>query len=180
MEKTLSQYDAELNKCRDIFLKKTKDYGTAWRIMRPTSVTDQMYIKAERVRIIEETGENKVGESVDGEYMALVNYGIMGIIQLEVSKDEGLDVEYGKVVGWYDQHAEKARSLMIRKNHDYGEAWRNMRISSITDLILQKLLRMKQIEDNEGQTIISEGLDANYLDIINYALFALIRLEEKN
>ncbi len=179
MEKTLSQYDLELAKCKDIFLKKTVDYGTAWRILRPTSLTDQLYIKAERIRSIEETGENKVGESVEGEYIALVNYSVMAMIQLELPRKEGLDLPLGKVQALYEKHINDTRELMIRKNHDYGEAWRNMRISSITDLILQKLLRVKQIEDNDGKTIISEGLDANYMDIVNYALFAMIKLEEE-
>ncbi len=180
MEKTLQQYDSALAKCRDIFHKKTKDYGTAWRILRPTSLTDQLYIKAERIRSIEETGENKVGESIEGEYIALVNYSIMAIIQLKLSREEGLDLEISVAMNWYDNTMEITRNLMIKKNHDYGEAWRNMRISSITDIILQKLLRVKQIEDNKGKTLISEGLDANYMDIINYALFALIRLSEKS
>ncbi len=178
MEKTLSQYDTEVSQCRDIFIKKTKDYGTAWRILRPTSLTDQLYIKAERIRSIEETGDNKVGESVEGEYIALVNYSIMAMIQLELPRNEGLELELDMATNLYDQKMNITRDLMMKKNHDYGEAWRNMRISSITDLILQKLLRVKQIEDNDGKTLISEGLDANYMDIINYALFALIRLRE--
>lgn len=177
MEKTLSQYDAAITQCRDIFLKKTKDYGTAWRILRPTSLTDQLYIKAERIRSIEETGENKVGESVDLEYVALVNYSVMAMIQLELPRKTGLELPLEQTTELYDHNISITRELMIKKNHDYGEAWRNMRISSITDLILQKLLRVKQIEDNNGKTIISEGLDANYMDIINYALFALIKLE---
>ncbi len=178
MEKTLKQYDAAVGVCRDIFLKKTKDYGTAWRILRSTSLTDQLYIKAERIRSIEETGENKVGESVEFEYVALVNYSVMAMIQLEMPREKGLELPLEQTTKLYDHHIGITRELMIKKNHDYGEAWRNMRISSITDLILQKLLRVKQIEDNEGKTIISEGLDANYMDIINYALFAMIRLEE--
>ncbi len=178
MKKTLAQYDTELNRCREIFLKKTQDYGTAWRILRTTSLTDQLYIKAERIRSIEETGENRVGESIDGEYVALVNYSILALIQMELPKEEGMELPLERAKKLYDKHASITRELMIKKNHDYGEAWRNMRISSITDLILQKLLRVKQIEDNDGKTIISEGLDANYMDIINYALFALIRLKE--
>ncbi|MGK0387775.1 MAG: hypothetical protein ACI94Y_000501 [Maribacter sp.] len=179
LEKTLSQYDASVAQCRDIFLKKTKDYGTAWRILRPTSLTDQLYIKAERIRSIEETGENKVGESIELEYVALVNYSVMAIIQLDLPRTAGLELPFGEVSSLYEKNISASRELMIRKNHDYGEAWRNMRISSITDLILQKLLRVKQIEDNNGKTIISEGLDANYMDIINYALFAMIKISEQ-
>jgi hypothetical protein len=179
LEKTLSQYDVAVAQCRDIFLKKTKDYGTAWRILRPTSLTDQLYIKAERIRSIEETGENKVGESIELEYVALVNYSIMAIIQLDLPRAAGLELPFEEVSNLYEKNLSATRELMIKKNHDYGEAWRNMRISSITDLILQKLLRVKQIEDNNGKTIISEGLDANYMDIINYALFAMIKISEQ-
>lgn len=179
LEKTLSQYDVAVAQCRDIFLKKTKDYGTAWRILRPTSLTDQLYIKAERIRSIEETGENKVGESIELEYVALVNYSVMAIIQLDLPRAAGLDLPFEEVSNLYEKNISATRELMIKKNHDYGEAWRNMRISSITDLILQKLLRVKQIEDNNGKTIISEGLDANYMDIINYALFAMIKISER-
>lgn len=179
MERTLSQYDTAVAQCRDIFLKKTKDYGTAWRILRPTSLTDQLYIKAERIRSIEETGENKVGESIELEYVALVNYSIMAIIQLDLPREAGLELPFEEVSSLYEKNISITRDLMIKKNHDYGEAWRNMRISSITDLILQKLLRVKQIEDNDGKTIISEGLDANYMDIINYALFAMIKISEE-
>lgn len=176
MEQTLEQYDAALNKCRDIFLKKTKDYGTAWRILRPKSLTDQIFIKAQRIRTIEETGENKVGEGVVDEYIGIVNYCIMAQLQLEMGASDSQDLAYEKAEELYTTKANLARELMIKKNTDYGEAWRDMRVSSLTDLILMKILRTRQIEDNDGKTIMSEGLDANYLDMMNYALFALIRL----
>lgn len=179
MEKTLQQYDVQLKRCRKLFQKKNQDYGTAWTILRPSSLTDQMYIKAQRIRSIEENGEQKIEEGVVNEYIGLVNYGIMALLQLaETSaKLEGMDADL--LIDSYDREADKVRSLMINKNHDYGEAWRDMRVSSLTDLILQKLLRIRQIEDNKGATLVSEGLDANYMDIINYSIFALIRLEEK-
>lgn len=175
---TLEQYNTEVTECRDIFTKKAKDYGTAWRILRPTSLTDQMFIKANRIRSIEEKGVTKVGDGVEGEYKALVNYGLMALIQLELPLSEGLELPFERVTTLYDAYLESTRALMLRKNHDYGEAWREMRVSSLTDLILMKILRIKQIEDNKGKTIISEGLDANYQDIINYAIFALIRLRK--
>ncbi len=178
MEKTLKQYDTALSQCSDIFLKKNKDYGTAWRVLRPSSLTDQLYIKAERIKSIEESGVNKVGESIELEYVALVNYSMMALIQLDLPKNAPVELKFEKTKELYENKIQITRDLMIKKNHDYGEAWRNMRISSLTDLILMKLLRVKQIEDNEGKTIISEGLDANYMDIANYALFALIKIEE--
>lgn len=179
MEQTLKQYDAALAKCREVFLKKTKDYGTAWRILRPKSLTDQIFIKAQRIRTIEETGKNNVGESITDEYLGIVNYCIMALVQLEMGADDELELPREKAQALYDTKAALARSLMVRKNADYGEAWRDMRLSSLTDLILMKILRTRQIEDNDGKTLISEGLDANYLDMVNYALFALIRLESK-
>ena len=180
MQNTLQQYDRNVARCKDVFLKKTKDYGTAWRILRPTSLTDQIFIKASRIRSLEELKEQKVEESVDAEYIGLVNYCVMALIQLELPEENGLDMDTSEVEKRYDRQMKLTRDLMIAKNHDYGEAWRDMRISSLTDLILMKLLRIKQIEDNKGKTLISEGLDANFQDIINYALFALIRLEEAN
>lgn len=181
VEKTLEQYNKWLKASKDVFIKKTKDYGTAWRILRPSSLTDQLLIKAFRIRSIEElgAGKQKIDESVDVEYIGLVNYGLMALIQLglENSKDEEMPID--KVEQLYDEQVNITRDLMIAKNHDYGEIWRKMRTSSLTDLILMKLKRVKQIEDNDGKTIISEGLDANYMDIINYSLFALIQLEEK-
>lgn len=176
---TIRQYDEALGQCRDLFLKKHRDYGSSWRILRTPSLTDQLYIKALRIRSLEQKSVRKIEEDVDAEYRGLVNYSILALIQLDMKEDEPKELSEQKAVSLYDAEANKARSLMINKNHDYGEAWRKMRISSITDLILMKLLRIKQIEDNEGETLVSEGLDANYLDIINYSLFALILLEEK-
>ncbi len=176
MKKTNQQYDQVILLCRNIFLKKMKDYGTAWRILRPVSLTDQIYIKAQRVRSIEEKGVTKVDEGVRPEFIGIINYAIMGLIQLELGTSEN-ELSEQETVDLYDKYFETAKKLMQAKNHDYGEAWRNMRISSYTDLILMKLKRTKQIEDNQGKTIISEGIDANYLDMINYAVFALIKIE---
>ena len=176
MNQTSIEYTKVMNVCRDIFLKKTKDYGTAWRILRPSSLTDQLFIKAQRIRTIQETGENKVGEDVEDEFRAIVNYCIMAIIQLLEKDLNELELDPEKALQLYNHYAEEAQSLMERKNHDYGEAWRDMRVSSLTDLILMKILRIKQIEDNDGQTIISEGIDANYFDMLNYSVFALIHL----
>ncbi len=179
VERTLQQYDEIMAQCRELFVKKTQDYGTSWRILRPSSLTDQLYIKAKRIRSIEEKGEQKIDDSVDGEYIALVNYSLMALIQLSLPKDAPLEMDVATVGELYDQHFDNTRELMIRKNHDYGEVWREMRISSITDLILSKLLRIKQIEDNQGKTLVSEGVQGNYHDIINYAIFALIQIEEQ-
>ncbi len=180
MEKTLTQYDAVVKRCQDIFLKKTHDYGTAWRILRPSSLTDQLFIKAKRIRSIDEKATQMVDDSIDGDFIGLVNYAYMALIQLELNGDEELELSPEKAKTLYEQQAIAVRNLMIAKNHDYGEAWRDMRISSITDLILMKLLRIRQIEDNKGKTLISEGLDANYADIANYAIFALILINEKS
>lgn len=180
LEKTLSQYDTVLKRCRDLYSNKTKDYGTAWRILRPSSLTDQIYIKAARIRSIEEQGEQKVAEGVDSEYVGIVNYCMMALVQLEKQENEELSLSAEKAIELYDEKKEQTRELMKAKNHDYGEAWREMRISSLTDLILMKLLRIKQIEDNDRKTLVSEGLDANYMDIANYAIFALIQLGEQN
>jgi hypothetical protein len=178
MSNTSSQYDSIIKNCREIFLKKMKDYGSAWRILRANSITDQILIKAQRIRSIEEKGVQKIEEGIKSEYTAIVNYGIMGLVQLELGNSEKPDLDVEEAAKYYDKYAFEAKALMMDKNHDYGEAWRKMRISSLTDLILMKLLRTKQIEDNKGATIISEGIDANYFDMINYAIFALIRLEE--
>lgn len=179
MEKTNQQYDKVISICRNVFTKKMTDYGTAWRILRPVSVTDQIYIKANRIRSIEEKGVNKVSEGIEPEFIGIINYSIMGLIQLE-SGASGEKISNEKIQALYDSYFEQAKTLMMAKNHDYGEAWRNMRISSYTDLILMKIERTKQIEDNQGKTIISEGIDANYLDMINYAVFAMIKLELEN
>ncbi len=178
MEKTLKQYDDIVVKCRDIYTKKTTDYGTSWRILRPSSITDQLFIKARRIRSIEEHGEQKIADSITGEFMGLVNYCAIGLIQLQATDNQALELDHKVAVQLYNQKIDETRTLMMAKNHDYGEVWRDMRVSSMTDLILQKLLRVKQIEDNKGSTLISEGIDANYQDIINYSIFALILLSE--
>jgi len=177
MASTVEQYDQIILKCRDIFHKKMRDYGTAWRILRSTSLTDQIFIKAQRIRTIEEKKSQKVNEGVSDEYIGIINYSIMAIVQLELGTSNE-ELMHEKALKLYDHYFNEAKELMVRKNHDYGEAWRDMRISSITDLILMKILRIKQIEDNEGKTLISEGLDANYYDMINYAVFSLFKLEE--
>ena len=178
MEKTLEQFSQAVGRCRDLFIKKTADYGTAWRILRPSSITDQLYIKALRIRSIEEKGFQKVADPVEGEFVGLVNYSVLALIQMSLPEDAPLELAATEVAQLFDQHIGENIRLLQAKNHDYDEAWRVMRISSMTDLILQKLLRIKQIEDNSGLTQVSEGLEANYRDIINYAVFALIRLSE--
>ncbi|MHA6697470.1 DUF1599 domain-containing protein [Chryseobacterium sp. A301] len=176
MIKTSNEFDIALKQCRDVFHSKMKDYGTAWRVLRPSSITDQIYIKINRIRTLQLTDEKKVDESeIDG-FIAIVNYSIIGLIQLQKGISDELAAEPDEVSELYDQFAASAKSLMENKNHDYGEAWRDMRISSMTDLIYQKVLRTKQIEDNGGKTHVSEGLDANYYDMLNYAVFCLIKL----
>ncbi|MGD9931041.1 MAG: DUF1599 domain-containing protein [Mangrovibacterium sp.] len=177
MEKTIQEYDHVIGICQDIFTKKMMDYGTAWRILRPSSLTDQIFIKAQRIRSIEMKGTMKVDEDSRSEYIGIINYCIMALIQLEKGISEKDDLSPDETLQLYLAYFNKAKDLMLNKNHDYDEAWRSMRISSITDLILMKIKRTKQIEDNAGKTIISEGIDANYLDMINYAVFALIKLE---
>ncbi|MDL2251328.1 DUF1599 domain-containing protein [Odoribacter sp. OttesenSCG-928-J03] len=171
---TPQEYDSVINLCQEIFVKKMHDYGTAWRILRPTSITDQIFIKANRIRSIEEKGSCKVDEGVVSEFIGIANYSIMGLIQLEIDPSE--NKSHQEIADLYLSYFQKAKALMLDKNHDYDEAWRHMRISSYTDLILMKINRTKQIEDNQGDTLISEGIDANYYDMINYAVFALIRL----
>lgn len=180
MTKTEQEFGQEIKICRDIFEKKTRDYGTSWRILRLPSLTDQIFIKANRIRSIEETGENKIGDDVCGEYIAMVNYAVMALIQQELENGEQAPMELplDKALELYDKHLGRTVRLMLDKNHDYGEAWRQMRVSSMTDLILMKLRRIKQIEDNNGKTEISEGVEGGYMDIINYSLFCLIRLRE--
>ncbi len=180
MIKTEQQFDQAIAICRDIFLKKMKDYGCSWRILRPQSVTDQIFIKANRIRSIETKGVSKVDEGIRSELIAIVNYGIIGLIQLELGFSETDDLSYEKGVELYSKYLDRAKKLMIDKNHDYDEAWRSMRMESYTDLILQKIYRTKQIEDNKGKTLISEGIDANYYDMINYAVFGLIKIEEQS
>jgi hypothetical protein len=177
MDKTSQQYDHVITVCRDIFTKKMMDYGISWRILRPSSMTDQIYIKAQRIRSIEQKGISKIDEGVRSEYIGIANYCIMALIQLEKGISETDDLTPEETLSLYQQHFKEAKDLMMDKNHDYDEAWRNMRMSSYTDLILMKLKRTKQIEDNLGKTIISEGIEANYLDMINYAVFALIKIE---
>lgn len=175
---TEQQYDEMLRECRTLFGKKFKDYGASWRVMRPSAVTDQIFIKAQRIRSVQESGKNLVNESLRGEFIGIVNYGIMGLVQLEHSYNTTPNEDREELMAWYDTYAGKSRELMLTKNHDYGEAWRSMRISSITDIILQKVFRTKQIEDNRGEVSVSEGIDANYIDMVNYALFALILISE--
>lgn len=179
MQNTPQQYDTVISHCKDIFLKKMKDYGTAWRNLRPTSLTDQIFIKAQRIKSIEEKGSQKIADDIKGEYIGIINYCIIGLIQLELSNDTRIDLPYEEVASLYEKNSAATKQLMLDKNHDYGEAWRDMRVSSLTDLILMKIFRVKQIEDNKGQTIISEGVDANYMDMINYSVFAMIKLNNE-
>ncbi|MCI5080311.1 MAG: DUF1599 domain-containing protein [Saprospiraceae bacterium] len=179
MDKTLKQFDQIMKECATIFIKKTKDYGTSWRILRPASLTDQLYIKAKRIRSIEEKGTQKVMDSIESDYIGLVNYSLIAIIQLQLPANTPLELEPKTAIELYEDQVNLTRDLLIQKNHDYGEVWRELRISSMTDLILMKLLRVKQIEDNKGKTVASEGIDANYRDIINYSIFALIKIEEQ-
>lgn len=177
MKETKEQFEHVIAICRDLFAKKLHDYGAAWRIMRPTSVTDQIFIKANRIRSIEVKGVTMVDEGIKTEFIAIVNYGIIGLIQLQLGHAEKDDMTEEEALAHYDRYANKALELMVAKNHDYDEAWRSMRISSYTDLILMKIYRTKQIEGHDGATLVSEGIDANYMDMINYAVFGLIKLE---
>lgn len=174
--RTSKQFEEVIGHCREVFENKQKDYGTAWRVLRTTSLTDQIYIKANRIRSIQVKGNQKVDEGVVPEFIGIVNYSVMAIIQLEMGIAEEADLTAEQALEKYNSYIYEARDLMLNKNHDYDEAWRNMRVSSLDDIILMKLLRIKQIEDNAGKTLVSEGLDANYFDIINYAVFALIKL----
>lgn len=178
MNNTATQFDEQIAKCKAIFIAKTKDYGTSWRVMRPKSLTDQLFIKAQRIQTIEEAAEQKINEGVEPEFIGLINYAVIALIQSNSAKDEPLELPIMLVEKLYDEQIATIKKLMLAKNHDYGEAWRDMRVSSFTDLILMKLLRIKQIEDNDGKTIISEGIEAGYHDIVNYAVFALIQLQE--
>ncbi len=176
MSQTGEQFTKVIDISRQIFIKKTVDYGTAWRILRPSSLTDQIFIKAQRIRTIQETGENRVGECVEDEFVAIINYCVMAIVQVREIELSELELVPELATDLYDKYVKEAYDLMMKKNHDYGEAWRDMRVSSLTDLILMKILRVKQIENNNGATLISEGIDANYFDMLNYAVFALIHL----
>jgi Nucleotide modification associated domain 1 len=177
MKNTSQQYDAIIAICRTLFNNKMKDYGSAWRILRLPSLTDQIFIKAQRIRSLQENEVRKIDEDEKGEFIGIINYSIMALIQLELGVVDQPDLDTEKATQLYDEKIKITKALMEDKNHDYGEAWREMRVSSLTDLILQKLLRVKQIEDNKGKTIVSEGIDANYQDMINYAVFALILMQ---
>lgn len=178
MTNTEQQYESAIRLCKEIFINKARDYGTSWRVLRPISVVDQIFIKAQRIRTIQEKGEQRVGDDIASEFKGIVNYGIIGLIQLDLSSDKIEDLSVEEVDRLFEARARDAKNIMLDKNHDYGEAWREMSQESFADLILMKLLRIKQILFNEGQTLISEGIDANFIDIINYSLFALILIEE--
>lgn len=179
MSKTSQQFDSVIKQCKDIFVKKMLDYGSAWRVMRTPSIVDQIFIKTQRIRTIDDKRTQKIKEDIGSDYIGIVNYSIIGLIQLELQNDTRLDIPVEEAGKLFDKIAVQAKGLMENKNHDYGEAWRDIRIGSFADLILMKLLRVRQIEDHKGKTLISEGIDANYLDTINYAVFALIKLSEK-
>lgn len=179
-QETSAAYDSVIRICKDLFLKKTKDYGTAWRILRLSSITDQIFIKAQRIRTLEQKKVSKVGEDIESEYIGIVNYCIIAMLQTDLGDETATELPLDEVDLLFDQKVQETKELMFAKNHDYGEAWRDMRISSLTDLILMKILRVKQIEDNEGQTLASEGIKANYQDMLNYSVFALIKLNEKH
>lgn len=178
MQDTSKQYDNVITTCRDLFIKKMSDYGSAWRILRLPSLTDQIFIKAQRIRGLQQNDVQKVDEGQESEFIGIINYCIMALIQLEKGVVEQPDLSVEEATELYDKQTTVTKQLMLDKNHDYGEAWRDMRVSSLTDLILQKLLRVKQIEDNKGKTLVSEGIDANYQDMVNYAVFAMIHLKE--
>ncbi|MGB5190163.1 DUF1599 domain-containing protein [Robiginitalea sp.] len=179
MKETLRAYDEVIEQCRELFVAKLKDYGAAWRILRLPSLTDQIFIKAQRIRSLQEKTTRKVDEGERSEFIGIVNYSAMALIQIEKGVADMPDLDPSEAIALYDDQIGRTRALMEAKNHDYGEAWRDMRVSSLTDLILQKLLRVKQIENNQGVTRVSEGVDANYQDMINYAVFALIHLGEE-
>jgi len=179
MQQTSKQYDDVIQNCRSLYINKLKDYGSAWRILRLPSLTDQIFIKAQRIRQLQQNSTRKVDEGEVSEFIGIINYSVMALIQLEKGVVEQPDLSNEEAIDFYDKHVAVTKQLMEDKNHDYGEAWRDMRVRSLTDLILQKLLRVKQIEDNKGKTIVSEGIDANYQDMINYAVFALIHINEK-
>jgi hypothetical protein len=178
MPQTLSQYAEAVMSCRDIFLKKAKDYGTSWRVLRIISIVDQIFIKAQRIKTIQQKGVQKVGDDITSEFKGIVNYGVIGLIQLGLQQEAIEEIPVDKVEAWFEQYIGMAREVMNDKNHDYGEAWRDMSQESFVDLILMKLMRIRQILSNDGKTLISEGIDANFVDIINYSLFALILIRE--
>lgn len=180
IEKTAIEYKQVISTCQDLFAKKTKDYGTAWRVLRLPSITDQIYIKAQRIRSIQEKGTQKVEDPIKDEFIGIINYCIIALIQLQLDDTSKLEMSYEELKPFYDKAAQETFDLLQNKNHDYGEAWREMRVTSITDIILMKLLRVKQIEDNQGQTLVSEGIKANYQDMINYAVFCMIKLSTQD
>lgn len=180
IDKTASEYKQVIVACKTLFAKKTQDYGTAWRVLRLSSITDQIFIKAQRIRSIQEKGAQKVEDPIKDEFIGIINYCLIAMIQIQLSDETEMELTFERLEPLYDQAASETLDLLQNKNHDYGEAWRDMRVSSITDIILMKLLRVKQIEDNEGKTLVSEGIKANYQDMINYAVFALIKLNENN
>lgn len=179
-DKTLAQYRQIMATCRQLFDKKNKDYGTSWRILRLPSITDQIYIKAQRIRTIQDKGNQLVGDDIASEFIGIINYSLMALIQIQLRNDSRLEIPLREVAEYYQKQSEITQQLLGQKNHDYGEAWRVMRINSITDIILMKLLRIKRIEDNQGKTLVSEGIDAGYKDMINYAVFALILMMEQS
>lgn len=179
VEKTVIEYKEVIGTCKALFEKKTRDYGTAWRILRLPSITDQIFIKAQRIRSIQEKGTQKVSDPIKDEFVGIINYCIIALIQIRLDKSDKMEMTYEELEPFYTEVVNEVLDLLQNKNHDYGEAWREMRVTSITDIILMKLLRVKQIEDNEGKTLVSEGVKANYQDMINYSVFALIKLKEK-
>ncbi|MDI1322354.1 MAG: DUF1599 domain-containing protein [Algoriphagus sp.] len=177
---TSTEYTQVINRCKELFRKKTLDYGTAWRILRLPSITDQIFIKAQRIRSIQEKGSQKVNDPIVDEFIGIINYCLIALLQISFSKDERLEIPFDELEPVYDRWVADTKGLLEQKNHDYGEAWREMRVSSITDIILMKLLRVKQIEDNQGKTIVSEGIEANYQDMINYAVFCMIKMKSND
>jgi hypothetical protein len=175
MSNTSAEYDESIKICKDLFMKKMQDYGSSWRILRPSSLTDQIFIKAQRIRTIEDKGAQKIEDDIRGEFIGILNYCIITLIQLELNNYQQLELKPNEAEAYYNRHAQYAKELMEAKNHDYGEAWRDMRVSSFTDMLLVRIMRIKQIEDNKGTTIASEGIEANYYDMINYCVFALIK-----
>ena len=180
LTRTAEQYDKVIEQCQEIFTKKTQDYGTSWRVLRTISIVDQIYIKAQRIRTIQEKGLQKIDDDISGEFIGIINYSVIGLIQMHLSKDAPEELDVIQATALYSAHLKAAKELMLNKNHDYGEAWRNMSQESLTDLILMKLQRIKQILFNKGKTIMSEGIDANYFDMINYGIFALILIDQNN
>lgn len=175
---TVGEYKEVIKVCKDIFMKKTQDYGTAWRILRLASITDQIFIKAQRIRSIQDKGKQLVNDDISGEFIGIINYCVIALIQMDLTEEDPMEMDVSVLEPLYDHHIQATMELLMNKNHDYGEAWRDMRVSSITDIVLMKLLRVKQIEDNSGKTLISEGIDANYMDMINYAVFCMILMKD--